>query len=187
MAQIRSRFESAPTSRASGRYRMRLTPTLTSSFAQHEQRIAHWCSVLSLDRPEESEQGRGLRWRTRSRPWWFRFVLIPILWIGPLPILVAVLIPRALPPAVYVISAALAVFSILFILVYRLSRGFNPALPQRGQEPWRVRALCNRICPQCEYDLSESPDALSPGALDGWRVGPRRCSECNAIWPLVPS
>lgn len=49
----------------------------------------------------------------------------------------------------------------------------------------RLFELCIRgECPKCGYDLSKSRDEME---LDsGVPLGPRRCPECGAFWPLVP-
>lgn len=44
-----------------------------------------------------------------------------------------------------------------------------------------------RRCPDCEYDLSSTPDAISPEQIVGQRTGPSVCSECRSRWPLVPA
>lgn len=46
-----------------------------------------------------------------------------------------------------------------------------------------VRAVRNRRCPDCNYDLSGLPDAIE---IDGLSIGPDRCPECGSPWPLVP-
>lgn len=48
-----------------------------------------------------------------------------------------------------------------------------------------VGAIRNRCCPDCGYHLHTLP-AIDPQVL-GYDVGPSRCSECGAAWPLVPS
>ena len=40
-------------------------------------------------------------------------------------------------------------------------------------------------CPDCWYDLSGTT-VLRPELLDGAFLGPARCPECGAPWPLVP-
>ncbi len=60
------------------------------------------------------------------------------------------------------------------------------ALVRRADRDWMRRALVNRSCPDCGYDLRASPDALPPEPLGGFRVGPARCPECGVPWPLTP-
>ena len=43
-----------------------------------------------------------------------------------------------------------------------------------------------RVCASCGYDVSTIPDAVPPESLRGMHIGPRRCPECAADWPLVP-
>ena len=64
-------------------------------------------------------------------------------------------------------------------LVYSVFRGTAEA------------ALCSRRakakrCPDCRYDLSGHADAIGSSLFDDQHVGPRRCTECGAPWPLVP-
>lgn len=47
------------------------------------------------------------------------------------------------------------------------------------------RALTNRRCPDCGYDLSTS-DAFPPAQMLNLHVSPRACTECGVPWPLVP-
>lgn len=49
------------------------------------------------------------------------------------------------------------------------------------------RAYRRRLCPDCGYDLSATPDAVPPGLIHGVRTGPRVCTECESPWPLIPS
>ncbi|MEZ6232821.1 MAG: hypothetical protein R3B68_01410 [Phycisphaerales bacterium] len=43
-----------------------------------------------------------------------------------------------------------------------------------------------RVCVACGYDVSTIPDAVPPESIRGMHIGPRRCPECAAQWPLVP-
>lgn len=84
------------------------------------------------------------------------------------------------------VLAALIVFGVAFGLL------FVPAFVL----PWyfiKVRKLhrCRmavekKICPDCEYDLTGCPEAIEPGWVEGVSIGPRRCPECSAPWPLLP-
>lgn len=64
----------------------------------------------------------------------------------------------------------------------RRARGFQK--PEKAG--WRTRTLRDRTCASCDYELSGHDDAIPPTALGGWKIGPRRCPECGALWPLVP-
>ncbi len=72
-------------------------------------------------------------------------------------------------------------------LSYFLFRTHHRRDKLHNNPPWQVRTLINPACPNCNYDLSNSPDAIPPDKLDGWCTGPRQCSECGVLWPLVPS
>lgn len=43
----------------------------------------------------------------------------------------------------------------------------------------------SRCCPDCGFDLAGTPAGIDAEAF-GVDVGPRRCPECGALWPLVP-
>lgn len=57
---------------------------------------------------------------------------------------------------------------------------------QRGLLVRLNLALGGRCCPACGYDLSGSVPAIPPEDLEGQWIGPRRCPECGAAWPLLP-
>jgi hypothetical protein len=48
------------------------------------------------------------------------------------------------------------------------------------------KAIHRCLCPDCSYDLHGVPDAIQPDSLDGRHVGPAKCPECGAPWPLLP-
>lgn len=48
-----------------------------------------------------------------------------------------------------------------------------------------VRRAASRCCPDCGFDLAGTPAGLEVETF-GVDVGPRRCPECGAWWPLVP-
>lgn len=48
-----------------------------------------------------------------------------------------------------------------------------------------ARALLESRCPDCWYDLAGTT-VLEPESLEGGILGPVRCPECGAPWPLVP-
>lgn len=50
-----------------------------------------------------------------------------------------------------------------------------------------VDSFVARHCPDCGFDLSNTPDAIAPSVLDGQRIGPAACSECTSKWPLLPA
>jgi hypothetical protein len=49
-----------------------------------------------------------------------------------------------------------------------------------------LRALNERVCPNCWYDLVSLPPALEPKLTGGYSTGPSRCPECGSPWPLLP-
>lgn len=65
----------------------------------------------------------------------------------------------------------------IYLTYYALRRGFGLGTMARLD-----RALAERTCPDCEYNLA--------GITDGVRLGtdllPRVCPECGASWPLLP-
>ncbi len=50
-----------------------------------------------------------------------------------------------------------------------------------------VDSFVARHCPDCGFDLSNTPDAIAPSVLEGQRIGPAVCSECTSKWPLLPA
>lgn len=49
-----------------------------------------------------------------------------------------------------------------------------------------VGSVAAKRCCNCQYPLAGVPDAIPSRILQGVEVGPRRCPECGAPWPLVP-
>lgn len=50
----------------------------------------------------------------------------------------------------------------------------------------RSRVLLAGSCLRCGYDLESLPQALSPAAVGGLKLGPLRCPECGRLWPAIP-
>lgn len=53
------------------------------------------------------------------------------------------------------------------------------------QKARTARRAASNHCPDCDYDLAGVPSELDE-AVYSVESGPRRCSECGALWPLVP-
>ena len=93
---------------------------------------------------------------------------------------------------------------ILFILFTLIALLFGLSVPTLVLLPWlavslNLGAIIFRIlhrphlrraaaghCPDCNYDLTASPRPFPPSGLEGFDVGPARCAECGAYWPLIP-
>lgn len=56
---------------------------------------------------------------------------------------------------------------------------------RRSRRHRLASALKHRRCPDCGYDLRGAPIAMDP-ILIGIDLGPKRCSECGGVWPLLP-
>lgn len=91
------------------------------------------------------------------------------------------------------VIAALSVCFALILYVDRLVAAVFIAVFAGGVlSAWRnsrraslTRALKQRSCPDCGYDLRGTPRGIDPSVL-GLDIGPRRCPECGARWPLLP-
>lgn len=72
------------------------------------------------------------------------------------------------------------VFFVPFVIAFFAQRrwlGFGTTAMLR-------RALRDRCCPDCGYELLNTKPALEPSVLRV--VGPKVCPECGSPWPLVP-
>lgn len=49
------------------------------------------------------------------------------------------------------------------------------------------RSLRDSVCPDCAYPLGDLPPGLPQPPGSATLIGPARCPECGAPWPLVPA
>lgn len=149
----------------------------------------------SLGRHDEAARFAALELANRSRQWRVRPSFIqPPPWselpfsIGPM--LVGGLMTLATLPGL--LSGARsrhrheAVAWLGLGLVFLTLGALNFARRSRFYRP--IRRYHRECCPDCGYDLSGSQDATPPFDRHtlGFPVGPERCPECEALWPLVP-
>jgi hypothetical protein len=66
---------------------------------------------------------------------------------------------------------------VLWIILLATYLNLNPA-------HHRVLARGGR-CPDCGYDLRDTPSAVDPSETEGVKIGPRTCQECGCAWPLL--
>jgi hypothetical protein len=118
------------------------------------------------------------------RPWdWFGFAGATIWWVTGLPVIL--LVPQLLMSGGFerVIkftgngTVLLAALGVALLMAAVLGRRRLRRLSQ---------SLIHRVCPDCGYSLEDAPDATLPHAGQILGLGPRRCTECGAPWPLLP-
>jgi len=82
-------------------------------------------------------------------------------------------------------GASMSLFYVLLLMYFAL--GSMSMLRMRRLRRRCLRAIKESRCPDCDYDLSTVEPALEPSELGSVVIGPARCVECGAPWPLVPA
>lgn len=76
---------------------------------------------------------------------------------------------------------------VLLLLPWAVIDGIrNQRAARRALEPESVVVSRRGACFSCGYDVRSLPRPMAARALKELDVGPIRCPECGAAWPLVP-
>lgn len=131
-------------------------------------RRAYWLARIAESRFTERA---GFAYASQ---WWV--ALVPMTFV--LPSLVNNAAMRAKLPSLLPLTG-------LFLCV-QFAAMFVPAFIGRRRLNRLAQSLHDRVCADCGYSLDDAPDASIAhiGQVPG--LGPRRCTECGAPWPLLP-